>query len=575
LTIAYIERLSSSPYPTEKRVNAGESAILEVPKIDSYPPPTYEWYAGDALIIPNQKFAISKSNNLIILATERSDEKFYYVKAANIHTGSEIRSKDIRLIVNDDSLYSLDSLNTIIEPTFVVKPVDTVAKLNDNLVKFDCILNAKPLDQLEITWYKDSQLIDFKTSKYRLYQMSRSIEIISISDQDAGIYTCSAKFAQYPPLNASAKLDVYIKPTFKTQPPNLIETDIGKTIELKCDGIANPRGTISWYKNANLIDPIEQSNVIFSESNTKLVIKNVGKEDEAIYQCFISNEAGQISASSLIRIISFSPRFVSNQTEQLINQTVFSEFNAKLSCNVIGSPKPKILWQKLELSSQIFVDILALNNDFTTIAPYSLNDNGDLIIKSVNLRNAGWYKCIAENLLGSISQNLYLYVKKKTEIIEPPMNISVIKGQSATLKCTVSKEDDIDVDIRWKFNDILIDFDEKTNFNINNNLKYFPLNGSLQILEAKNTDIGLYKCLISSIAGNDSKIAYLNVVELPYPPENVYAELFATIKRTANITWTPAFDGNNAIIKYVLQARLIPYENNLYETLPNGIYLFY
>ena len=572
LTLAYIERLSTS-YPTEKRVNVGESAILEVPKIDSYPPPTYEWYAGDALIIPNQKFAISKSNNLIILATERSDEKFYYVKAANIHTGSEIRSKDIKLMVNDESLYSMDSLNTIIEPTFVVKPVDTVAKLNDNLVKFDCILNAKPLDQLEITWYKDGQLIDFKTSKYRLYQMSRSIEIISISDQDAGLYTCSAKFAQYTALNASAKLDVYIKPTFKTQPPSLIETDIGKTIDLKCEGIANPRGVISWYKNANLIDAVEQSNVIFSESNTRLAIHNVGKEDEAIYQCFISNEAGQISSSSLIRIISFAPRFLPlplNHNDQLANQTVFSESNAKLSCNVVASPKAKIFWQKLDLlNSQSYVDILALNNDFTTIAPYSLNDNGDLIIKSVNLRNAGWYKCIGENLLGSISQNLYLHVKKKTEIIEPPMNISVIKGQSATLKCTVSREEDIDVDIRWKFNDIIVDFDEKTNFNVNNNLKYFPLNGSLQILEAKNTDIGLYKCLVSSVAGNDSKIAYLNVVELPYPPENVFAELYGAVKRTANITWSPTFDGNNAIIKYVLQARLIPYDSNLYETLPN------
>ena len=370
---------------------------------------------GGAGHTPNQKFAISKSNNLIILATERSDQKNYFVKAANIHTGSEIRGKDIKLIVNEDSLYSFDSVNTIIEPTFVVKPVDTVAKLNDNLVKFDCILNAKPLDQLEITWYKDGQMIDFKKSKYRLYQMSRSIEIISISDQDAGVYTCSAKFAQYAPLNASAKLDVYIKPTFKTQPANLIETDIGKTIELKCDGIANPRGVVSWYKNAILIDPIEQSNVIFSESNTKLVINNINKDDEAIYQCFITNEAGQISASSLIRIISFAPRFTNNQTDQqqLVNQTALSEFNAKLSCNVVGSPKPKVSWQKLETNSQIYGDILALSNDFTAFAPYSLNDNGDLIIKSVNLKSAGWYRCIAENLLGSISQNMFLHVKKK------------------------------------------------------------------------------------------------------------------------------------------------------------------
>lgn len=576
LSIAYIERPNPNSYSTDIRVNAGQAAVLQVPKIDSYPPPTYEWYAGDALIIPNQKFAISKTNSLIILATEKSDEKYYYVKAVNINTGNEIRSKDIRLYVNDDNYDSSSSTSTIIEPTFVVKPVDTVAKLNDNLVKFDCILNAKPLDQLEITWYKDNQLIDFKTSKYRLYQMSRSIEIISISDQDAGLYTCSAKFAEYTPLNASAKLDVYIKPTFKTQPQSIIEVDIGKSVELKCDGISNPKANITWYKNSNLIiDDESTKNVIISELNTKLNIKNISKTDEAIYQCFISNEAGQISASSLVHIISYAPKLINEQQNKTTtNLTAFSESIAYLTCNVDGSPKPRISWQKLDSTTQQYKTIYLSNDELISShgvnnAVYNTNDNGDLLIKNLNIKHTGWYKCIAENILGSVSQNMYLHVKKKTEIIEPPMNISVIKGQSALLKCTISKEDDVDADIRWQFNGIFIDFDLKNYLNANNNLKFFPLNGSLQIIEATNEDIGLYKCIVYSQAGNDSRLAYLNVVELPYPPENVYAELYSSIKSSANISWTPAFDGNSAIVKYILQAHLIPYDSNLYESTPN------
>ena len=348
LTIAYIER-PTQPYSTEKRVDAGQAAILEVPKIDSYPTPTYEWYAGDALIVPNQKFAISKSNNLIVLATEKSDEKTYYVKAVNIHTGNEIRSKDIRLIVNDDLISSSSSsssydYNQIIQPTFIVKPSDTIANLNDNLVKFDCILNAKPLDQLEIQWYKDNVLIDFKTSKYRLYQQSRTLEIISINDQDEGMYTCSAKFAQFDGiLNASARLDVFIKPTFKTQPPSVIETDIGKMVQLYCDGISNPKGNMTWYKNAELI--VENNkNIQINDTGSKLIINNIQLSDQGIYQCFITNEAGQISASSLVKIISVKPHFI--QMPQ--NVSTFSEFNVNLQCKVDGSPKPKIIWKRID-----------------------------------------------------------------------------------------------------------------------------------------------------------------------------------------------------------------------------------
>ena len=51
------------------------------------------------------------------------------------------------------------------------------------------------------------------------------------------------------------------------------------------------------------------------------------------------------------------------------------------------------------------------------------------------------------------------------------------------------------------------------------------------------------------------QFAYLNVVELPYSPTNFQAEL-GREKRSVNLTWLAAFDGNNPIIKYVVQVRI-------------------
>ena len=295
LTVAYMEQLKL-PYPTNIRVRQGHAAIIKMPKMfDAYPAPTIEWFAGGALIEPNAKFAITKDFDLVVLRCDKADEKSYYVEASSIHTGSKIRSREIRLHIidaigsfNQDDMASSneieqimygqqqieDNTEDLIDMEFVVKPQDTISVLNANLIKFDCIVNSRrhQLDQIETYWYKDDQVIDINKTKYR--STTRTLEIISVTDQDAGTYMCSAKFSSSSidqkntvlSINASAKLDVYIKPTFKTQPENLIETDFGKTVQLKCDGISNPMANITWYRNSEEIDFIKLTNLKLEDS---------------------------------------------------------------------------------------------------------------------------------------------------------------------------------------------------------------------------------------------------------------------------------------------------------------------
>ena len=225
-----MDQLKTS-YPTEIRVRQGRAAVIQMPNMfDAYPMPTIEWFAGGALIEPNAKFAITKDFNLVVLRADKADEKSYFVEASSIHTGTKIRSKEIRLYVMEEDNYQqhTDYIEDEeeVDLEFVVKPVDTTAKLNDNLVKFDCIVNSRraPLDQLEINWFKDNVLIDFIKTKYHL--SARSLEIISVTDQDAGIYSCSVKYSYLSgsskigddlsnkkliQLNASARLDVFSK----------------------------------------------------------------------------------------------------------------------------------------------------------------------------------------------------------------------------------------------------------------------------------------------------------------------------------------------------------------------------
>lgn len=229
LTVAYLEQ-TAAIYPLDVRCVPGRAALIRAPPMfDSYPAPTIEWFAGGALIEPNAKFAITTNYDLVVLRCDTADEKTYYAEYSNIHTGGRFRSRDIRLFVRYSALdpYSDFDDSAILNESapdleFVVRPNDTIAKLNDNQVKFDCIVNSKlhPLDQIEITWYKDDLPIDFVKSKYHL--SSRSLEIFSVTDQDAGVYKCSARYSimgsagvsvgsnsQSMAINASARLDVY------------------------------------------------------------------------------------------------------------------------------------------------------------------------------------------------------------------------------------------------------------------------------------------------------------------------------------------------------------------------------
>lgn len=71
------------------------------------------------------------------------------------------------------------------------------------------------------------------------------------------------------------------------------------------------------------------------------------------------------------------------------------------------------------------------------------------------------------------------------------------------------------------------------------------------------SDVGIYSCVVTSPGGNETRSSRLSVIELPFPPTNVKAtRLDATEdQRAINVSWTPGFDGNSPISKFIVQRR--------------------
>lgn len=64
---------------------------------------------------------------------------------------------------------------------------------------------------------------------------------------------------------------------------------------------------------------------------------------------------------------------------------------------------------------------------------------------------------------------------------------------------------------------------------------------------------------VTSPGGNETRSARLSVIELPFPPTNVKAIRHDTpLYRSINVSWTPGFDGNSPISKFIIQRREVP-----------------
>lgn len=81
----------------------------------------------------------------------------------------------------------------------------------------------------------------------------------------------------------------------------------------------------------------------------------------------------------------------------------------------------------------------------------------------------------------------------------------------------------------------------------------------LEIQAVRASDVGQYSCEVLSPGGNETRTAKLSVIELPYAPINVKAlRLDTETQRAVNVSWTPGFDGNSPIKKYIVQKREVP-----------------
>ncbi|XP_073831585.1 sidekick cell adhesion molecule isoform X14 [Musca autumnalis] len=514
---------------SEGRLNviSGHPAILDLPDIESVPVPSVIWQTVDGPLNYDIKYAFTKSNQLIILNTDEVDRQAYRARAINTQLGKEETSSFIHVNVSGDPYIE-------VPPEIIVHPQDMKLKRGEQVAELQCIANARPLHELETLWFKDGIPIENAEIAHTLNDpWNRSLALLSVNLTHSGEYSCQVRLRSggYQTLVAKAKIEILEPPIFFTPMRQETFGDLGVLVSLPCDVVGDPQPSVTWFRNA---EPIDLNNEKYSiAEDNALHIKKLELEDSAMYQCLAVNEAGEKSAYTWLRVKTSAP--VMEVPPQ--NVTALDGKDATISCRAVGAPSPNITWiynetQLVEISSRI-----------------QILESGDLLISNVRESDAGLYTCVRSNEAGTVNGEAYLGVLVRTQIIQPPVDTTVLLGLTASLQCKVSSDPTVPYNIDW--------YREGHPTPISNSQRIgVQSDGTLEIQAVRASDVGTYACVVTSPGGNETRSAHLSVIELPFPPANVKAtRLDGPNQRAINVSWTPGFDGNSPISKFIIQRR--------------------
>uniref|UniRef100_A0A8D3CLS2 Protein sidekick-1-like n=1 Tax=Scophthalmus maximus TaxID=52904 RepID=A0A8D3CLS2_SCOMX len=505
--VAFLGSFSSEEQ--RKTVTQGRAAAISPPPLASFPRPLVTWFRDGHKIIPNNRIAITLDSQLVVLATTAADAGRYHVEAVNEVTGENATS-------------AADALPSVDPAPIVIGPKDTTVVAGSEAT-LECIANARPVDSLVVSWKRDG----------RRLASGRRLNIPAPTSSDTGLYVCEASLSNSTakPVEARAQLTVMEPPSLTAQPKRRVLAELDRSVDIPCLATGVPQPRIEWYKDAVPLSKLANPRYKVTAASG-LTVRRVQPGDGGVFQCLARSAAGETQAHTQLLVSSVAPAFTSPPTDQ----TVTHGNAALFSCQTSGAPKPAITWRK---------GLQVLASGSVQVAGFTLLQSGGLQIQPVSFQDSGEYTCTAGNSGGTINATATLTVWTRTVISVPPTDKRVIKGTTAVLDCNATHDPRVNTSFKWDRGGVAVLPTSGGRVSVRL--------GSLTIGQTWSGDIGDYTCTVTSRAGNDSRSARLEVIELPHSPRSLAARLNDSDSRSVHLSWLRPFDGNSPLLYYLLE----------------------
>ncbi|EPY85845.1 muscle, skeletal receptor tyrosine-protein kinase isoform 1 [Camelus ferus] len=173
-----------------------------------------------------------------------------------------------------------------------------------------------------------------------------------------------------------------------TTPLETVDALVEEVATFMCAVESYPQPEISWTRNKILIKLFDTRYSI-RENGQLLTILSVEDSDDGIYCCIANNGVGGAAESCGALQVKMKPKI----TRPPINVKIIEGLKAVLPCTTMGNPKPSVSWIK--------EDSALRENPRTAVL-----ESGSLRIHNVQKEDAGHYRCVAKNSLGTAYSKL-------------------------------------------------------------------------------------------------------------------------------------------------------------------------
>ncbi|KAG3287700.1 muscle associated receptor tyrosine kinase, transcript variant X7 [Ictidomys tridecemlineatus] len=206
-----------------------------------------------------------------------------------------------------------------------------------------------------------------------------------------------------------------------TTPLETVDALVEEVATFMCAVESYPQPEISWTRNKILIKLFDTRYSI-RENGQLLTILSVEDSDDGIYCCVANNGVGGAAESCGALQVKMKPKI----TRPPINVKIIEGLKAVLPCTTMGNPKPSVSWIKGDSA-------LRENSRVAVL------ESGSLRIHNVQKEDAGQYRCVAKNSLGTAYSKLVkLEVEVFARILRAPESHNVSFGSFVTLRCTAT-----------------------------------------------------------------------------------------------------------------------------------------
>ncbi|XP_055079317.1 basement membrane-specific heparan sulfate proteoglycan core protein isoform X9 [Periophthalmus magnuspinnatus] len=455
--------------PHSAAVHVGETVSFRCKVYSGAEPVRMEWKGSSNQPLP-ENIKVSPDGSVLTIVSARPSNHGAYRCVASNPFG--ITQTIVSLIVRG----ATDS------PVVTVTPAGPVRVRVGEPINLECQGSGE--SRVSVSWHRLDNNRKIMMSSPVPMDSNAVMQILAAHPEDSGTYVCVARNSKG---TTETKVEVFVEggsqlpsvPRVVVSESLMIAVE-GQTAILRCDAHGFPDPTISWSK---LRAPLPWRHKIVDNS---LILPAVGRQDSGEYICTASNKMGASEAT--INLDVETPPYT---TSTLDDVAVRVGEVIRLQCLAHGTIPLSYTWTKV-------------GGD---LPPRAEVEGGDLQINLATAEDAGSYKCVVSNRVGSSEVVVNVNVRSPLSVkVSPQVEV---KAQGSAVEFTCSAAGGAEMQIEW--------LKEGGVLPPNHHVK----EGVLRIENLEQSNEGVYICRATSAYGQAQDTARLTIQALPKVMINV------------------------------------------------------